>query len=121
MRLDRAILFAKDFEGMLAFYCNSLGLKLVERQDVSGWAELDAGEARLALHAIPNEIAKGITITSPPRPREENPIKLVFVVPDVEAERARLVSLGVRMSEVRPWGGCDGVDPEGNVFQITNT
>jgi hypothetical protein len=22
------------------------------------------------------------------------------------------------MQEPKPWGGCDGVDPEGNVFQI---
>ena len=34
MRLGRAILFAKDFESMLNFYCNSLGLGLVERQGV---------------------------------------------------------------------------------------
>ncbi len=121
MRLGRAILFVKDFEGMRDFYCNSLGLRLVEGQDVPGWVDLDAGGARLALHAIPSEIAEDITIASPPQPREDTPIKLVFVVSDVESERARLVSLGVRMSEVRPWGSCDGVDPEGNVFQIAST
>jgi catechol-2,3-dioxygenase len=120
MRLGRAILFVKDFDGLLAFYCNTLGLRRLT-QDAPGWAELDAGGATLALHAIPSEIAKAISITSPPRRREEMPIKLVFVVPDVESERARLVSLGVSMSELRPWGASDGVDPEGNVFQISAT
>jgi hypothetical protein len=120
MRLARAILFAKDFEGMLAFYRDSLGLTPVGGREISGWAELDAGGTRLALHAIPSEIADRINLQSPARPREETPIKLVFVVSDVSAERARLVSLGVCMSEVRSWGGCDGVDPEGNVFQIAS-
>ncbi len=120
MRLGRAILFAKDFDSMLNFYRDSLGLQLVEGQGSAGWAEFDAGGARLALHAIPSEVARGITLASPPRPREETPIKLVFVVSDVPTERARLISLGVRMSDVRSWGGCDGVDPEGNVFQIAN-
>ena len=120
MRLARAILFTKDFQGMLAFYRDLLGLTVVGRQESPGWVELDAGGTRLALHAIPDEIARRITLESPARAREETPIKLVFVVSDVGAERARLISLGVRMSEVRAWGGCDGVDPEGNVFQIAS-
>ena len=120
MRLGRAILFVKDFEHMLEFYRKCFGLTPVAGQESPGWAELDAGGVRVALHAIPSEIARRIALETPARPREETPIKLVFVVPDVGAERARLVSLGVRMSEVRDWGGCDGVDPEGNVFQIAS-
>ena len=38
---------------------------------------------------------------------------------DVAAARARLIAHGAVMHEPRPWGACDGVDPEGNVFQIT--
>ena len=118
MRLGRAILFAKDFQRMLTFYRDSLGLTPVGEPALLGWVELDAGGARLALHAIPNDIAQRITLERPARPRQETPIKLVFVVSDVDAERARLISLGVRMLDVQPWGGCDGVDPEGNVFQL---
>ena len=72
---------------------------------------------RFALHAIPPEIASDIEITSPPRVRGQNPVKLIFEVDDVEAERARLELLGTKMVE-RPWGAWDGVDPEGNVFGI---
>ena len=118
MRLRRAILFVKDMERMLAFYWNAMGLAPLQQEAVDGWVELDAGGTSLALHAIPVELAKGITFTNPPRPRETAPVKLVFVVPDLEAERARLVSLGVSISEIRPWGACDGIDPEGNVFQL---
>jgi len=67
------------------------------------------------LHAIPAEIAGRIEIASPPRPRETNPIKLSFAVDDWQAERRRLESLGVVILE-RPWGVCDALDPEGNVF-----
>lgn len=119
MRLRRAILFVKDMGRMLAFYRNAMGLAPLQQEAVEEWAELDAGGTSLALHAIPVEWAKEITLTSPPRRRDTAPVKLVFVVPDLEAERARLVSLGVSMSEIRAWGACDGVDPEGNVFQIT--
>jgi len=42
----------------------------------------------------------------------------VFTVPDVEHARTRLETLGVRVV-VRPWGGCDVVDPEGNIFGMT--
>ncbi len=119
IQLRRVILFAKDMDLMIGFYCRTLGLSLVPGTASPTWAELGAGGAALALHAIPAEVAKSITITSPPRAREETPIKLVFAVQDVEAERTRLVAAGVPMSEMRAWGACDGVDPEGNVFQIT--
>ena len=53
-----------------------------------------------------------------PRAREDTPIKLVFAVADVDAERSRLVRQGVKMFPANTWGTCDGLDPEGNVFQI---
>jgi len=117
-RIGRVILFVRNLEIMVSFYRECLGLTLTEGVETSGWAEFEVDGTRLALHAIPGDVARHITIETPARPREETPIKLVFVVSDVAAERSRLASLGVRMSEVRPWGGCDGIDPEGNVFQI---
>lgn len=48
-------------------------------------------------------------------------MKLIFEVKDVESERSRLESLGIKLLR-RPWQkpgeACDAVDPEGNVFQI---
>ena len=55
-------------------------------------------------------------------PRVDTWIKLCFVVDDVDRERAALVERGVTMRDVHRWEGiafCDGVDPEGNIFQIT--
>ena len=52
-----------------------------------------------------------------------NPHKIGFQADDVAAERARLVSKGVAMGVVRQFGSltlCDGHDPEGHVFQLSN-
>lgn len=117
MRLNRAMIYVKDLERMAAFYENTLGLKPVEETRLENWVEFEAGNTRFSLHAIPSQIAQQIEISSPPRPREKNPIKLSFEVDDAAAERARLESLGVTIVQ-RPWGAYDGIDPEGNVFGI---
>ena len=81
------------------------------------WALFDTG---FALHSIPDEQARGGE-SSPLQARENRPVKLIFTVEDVEAERARLEAIGIAMMR-RPWQesgeSCDGVDPEGNIFQI---
>jgi len=117
------MIYVKDFQRMRDFYTEMLGSKPVNREWTDYWAEFDAGSARFALHAIPAEIAKGIEISTPPKPREHGAIKLIFRVEDVGAERARLESLGITMLN-RPWQNpeesCEGIDPEGNIFQISS-
>ena len=123
MKLALAILFAKDVARLRAFYETTLELRVVDATPEGDWVRLDAGGAGLALHSIPKGIAKGIVIDDPPRAREGTPIKLAFHADDPEAERARLVARGVIMRDVRRFGDvvfCDGIDPEGNVFQITS-
>ena len=102
---------------MAAFYGDTLGLKPIEETRLESWVEFEAGATTFALHAIPSEFADQIEISSPPRPREKNPVKLSFEVDDVASERQRLESLGVPVMQ-RPWGSCDGMDPEGNIFGI---
>ncbi|MBV8843412.1 MAG: VOC family protein [Bryobacterales bacterium] len=120
MRLSRAMLFVKDLPRMTAFYRDRLGLQAIEETRLDDWVEFDAGGARFALHSIPAHLAAGIEISSPPIAREKNPVKLIFEVDDVEWERERLRGLGVPMIQ-RPWGASDGVDPEGNIFQISQS
>jgi catechol 2,3-dioxygenase-like lactoylglutathione lyase family enzyme len=117
MRLNRAMLYVKDMPRMAAFYGDVLGLEPIDATRLDTYIEFDAGNATFALHAIPRQTASQIEITSPPKPRENNPVKLIFEVDDVSAESERLVSLGVTILQ-RPWGTFDGIDPEGNVFQI---
>ena len=116
-RLNRAMIFVKDLDRMANFYALGFGLKPVEGTRTESWAEFEAGGSRLALHAIPSHIEAAIDIQDPPRAREENAIKLIFEVDDLSSAKARLQSQGATFIE-RPWGAWDGLDPEGNVFQI---
>lgn len=121
MRVATIILFVKDMARMRAFYEGALGLRVVEESD--GWLALDGGGCRLALHAIPEAIARGIVVEEPPRAREDTAIKVAFHAADVAAERERLAGAGAQMGPVKTWGAvslCDGVDPEGNVFQLAS-
>ena len=120
MKLGQVIIYAKDMPKMIAFYEDTLGLSLVLETQTRDWAEFEAGGASLALHAIPAEIADTIEISEPPQPRSQTPIKVVFRVKDVVAERERLLERGALMFPMRPWGGCDGMDPEGNVFHLAS-
>ena len=117
MRLTRAMIFVKDLPRMEAFYAGTLGLKPVEATRLNNWVEFAAGPAGFSLHAIPGHIARQIQIATPPQPREQTALKLSFEVDDIVAERERLKSLGVTILE-RPWGACEVVDPEGNIFGI---
>ena len=111
------MIYVKDLEQMAAFYGDALGLPIITATRTDTWVESDTGSATLALHAIPPHIAEQFTITTPPHPREENPIKIIFGVKDLESEYTRLKTLGVDL-KMRPWGACDGIDPEGNIFQL---
>jgi catechol 2,3-dioxygenase-like lactoylglutathione lyase family enzyme len=114
------MLYVKDLLRMAAFYETALGLKPIPETRQETWVEFDAGGSRFALHAIPAAIAAEIEISSPPEPREENPLKLIFEVEDLAAHAKRLRALGFTILE-RPWGTFDGIDPEGNVFQLATS
>lgn len=120
----RVILFAKDMKTMLAFYEGILGLQRLPGPDTSEeFVSLDAGGIQISLHKIPQRFAKNIEIGDPPVPRENTPIKLAFRVGDVDEYRKRLESQGVEMRKIQSAGSirfCDGTDPEGNIFQISN-
>jgi catechol 2,3-dioxygenase-like lactoylglutathione lyase family enzyme len=108
LAMRRVILFVKDVEGMAEFYEGKLGLKLIGRE--KGFVDLDAGAVRLALHSA-GAAKPGRT-------------KICFYVDDVPAVRTALVKRGVRMGKDSGGGAglklCDGKDPEGNAFQLSN-
>ena len=115
--MAQTIVFVEDVARMQAFYEGALGLSVITAEP--GWVQLDAGGVVFALHAI----KPGPTpLPEPPPERVDSCIKLCFHVDDVDAARAKLVTAGIRMRDVHHYDGvafCDGVDPEGNIFQIT--
>jgi predicted enzyme related to lactoylglutathione lyase len=118
MKLQLAMVFAKDIARMTAFYQEGLGLTVVPEKSSEGCVVFDAEGALFALHAIPAAIARDIEITDPPQERTDTPIKLVFQTADMEGVCARLVNLGAKLFPPRSSGSRDGIDPEGNVFQL---
>lgn len=114
--LARIIVFVKDVELCTSFYVETFGFRRISEGDDPGeWAELDTGGCRLAFHRARG--AKG------PTGSKGNPHKIVFFAKDVAARRTELVAHGVAMGKLHTFGEltfCDGTDPEGHVFQISN-
>ena len=108
------MLFVKDLPVMARFYGERVGLNPIAETRTDTWVEFESG---FALHAIPPHIAERIEIQTPPRLREDHPIKLAFAVDDLESECERLEALGVKIVRTQ-WGTCDAADPEGNIFQL---
>jgi catechol 2,3-dioxygenase-like lactoylglutathione lyase family enzyme len=107
LKLARVILFTAQMEKMTEFYRDLMGLKLIT--DEKGWREFDAGGVILALHSGSSS------------PGTKGP-KLVFHAKDVEALRTTLVGRGVKLGKVKlgEFHLCDGRDPDGNPFQLSN-
>lgn len=86
----------------------------------NGWAELTTGNCDIALHGGSDQ---------PAYDRGRCNAKIVFGCTDVEAMRTTLVEKGVAMGPVNAFKHetrevmvhiCDGKDPEGNWFQISD-
>jgi hypothetical protein len=109
--LTRVIVFAKNAGNLADFYCRIFGARERSRDPDGKFIELDTGGCRLAIH-------KG----SPPKSQQGMP-KLVFGTRDVEGTREELIRRGATLGRVIISGElhlCDGRDPEGNVFQLSN-
>lgn len=118
------MLYVKHLERMRRFYRNLLGVEPANHNCTDVFATFDTGGLRFALHAIPADIAKNIEVASPSVPRENQPVKLIFAVTNVEDERERIESLGIqtmRRAWQKPGEACDAVDPEGNIFQLCSS
>jgi predicted enzyme related to lactoylglutathione lyase len=117
-----AVLYALNLETLAAFYADVFGFAVVERGE--GFAVLERGGFELVVQAVPAAIAASIALADPPRRRTQTPLKLVFVVADLDAARAaterRAGTLDPPEREWRfhHWRVVDGHDPEGNVFQL---
>ncbi len=111
-QLSRVMLFISDVPKIAAFYRDVLGLTPIG-EITSEWVELEAGSCTIALHHAPKPLSE----------RGQPSAKIVFGVKDVLAGKALLESRGVKMGEIYSFDGidiCDGLDPEGNLFQISS-
>jgi hypothetical protein len=74
---------------------------------------------------VPEQYREGISL--PPRLREDAVIKPIFVVPSVNEARAAVAGLSGQVNSAdteqvyAQSRYCDGFDPEGNMFQVSET
>ncbi|MBI3857099.1 MAG: hypothetical protein HY293_15545 [Planctomycetes bacterium] len=98
------ILFSGDLPRLTAFYRDLLGLPIREGSPEEGWVDFGA----LALH-------RGAA--------RRGSAKIAFWTADVKKTRDELVKRGAKLGKVKDFGSlvlCDGRDPEGNCFQLSN-
>jgi catechol 2,3-dioxygenase-like lactoylglutathione lyase family enzyme len=118
--LKRIIIFVGDVQKCAGFYRDAFGFAPLQSDHPStDWLELDTGGCLLAFHKAhgPNGPIDAPTGSA------TNPHKIVFYVEDVAAAREDLVRRGISIGPVHAFGKlclCDGQDPEGHVFQLSN-
>ena len=111
LKANRLILFVKDAPKVAAFYRDVMGLKINGDADDKKWIDVDAGGFSIGLHG------GGKPVSAAGRP------KLAFYAKDVAGARERLVERGAKLGKLMSFGElrfCDGKDPEGNLFQLSN-
>jgi predicted enzyme related to lactoylglutathione lyase len=117
--LSRIILYVQDVERLSEFYRQAFAFPLA--QHIPGeWAVLKAGSCEIGL------LKAGPAYRGPVGAGgENNNAKIVLTIDEpIETVRERLMSLGVGMGGIKSYPGitgplCDGRDPEGNVFQLS--
>lgn len=117
-----AVLYANDMGKLLDFYCAVLGKPCVYRDAYHG--VLRCGLFALDIHQLPaHALPAGDKGAAAPR-REQAAVKLSFPVDSIARARATAIAHGGQLDPAPPrWvieeqKICDGVDPEGNLFQV---
>jgi predicted enzyme related to lactoylglutathione lyase len=115
-----ALVYAKDLQRMSVFYQRLLPMTRLAADDEHH--VLESPDLQLVVHAIPPHIAATFAIAVPPERREEQAIKLFFTVDSLARAAAVARSLGGELFD-GGWSGPgftarNGMDPEGNVFQL---
>jgi catechol 2,3-dioxygenase-like lactoylglutathione lyase family enzyme len=113
--ISRIIIFVSNLEKMRDFYQTAFGLERLDDGSAEGFITLNAGACQISLHELPGEPESAEAC-------EDSYIKFVFGSGNIEADRLFLEKHGARMRKTIRCGEiefCDGLDPEGNVFQIS--
>ena len=118
-----AVLYVRRLDPMCSFYRECFGLEIAETAE--DYCVLESDTWTLSLVVVPDAVAATLQAPVPPARREGTPIKLAFGVPSIEDLRPVMARLGGRVDsgetqwEFRGLRHCDGLDPEGNVVQMT--
>ncbi|ALX14854.1 lactoylglutathione lyase [Burkholderia cepacia JBK9] len=121
--MTRIILYVQNVTLLKTFYQRYFELPVIE--EINGeWVVLDAGAIELALH-LAGPAFRHATAPAPASAKADTSnVKLVFRIDaGIDAHRDRLARDGVTVRDLKrfdgfPYAMYDGIDPEGNVFQV---
>ncbi|MFV8325197.1 VOC family protein [Flavobacterium sp. ZS1P14] len=117
-KLDTIILYVKNIKLLKYFYVENFNLKVVEEDEI--WILLNAGNVNIGFHKIGQKYMQQIE----PNHKFDNNTKIVFEIDDnLELIRKEFIEKNIPMRELKTFDNynfwlCDGIDPEGNVFQL---
>jgi predicted enzyme related to lactoylglutathione lyase len=117
-----AVLYVMDLPRMRSFYQGCFRMEVVD--EAQNYCILESWQWTLSLVSVPERVAATIVLTVPPARRVDVPIKLAYLVDDIESLRPLFAELGGVVDpsgtqwEFRGSLHLDGVDPEGNVLQL---
>jgi lactoylglutathione lyase len=124
VKLTHIRLLVRDYGACFRFYRDVMGFEPVWGDESSGYADLDAGNATLALFGR-GEMAKVVgTGELPAEALAQDTAVLIFAVEDVDAATARLqerrVPLVAAPADRPEWGvrTAHFRDPDGNLIEI---
>ena len=117
-----AVLYAANAVRLGAFYAALGGFDVLHADDK--YTHLRLASFDLVVMTTEESRAAGALLTQPPARRNDAAFKPVFYVTDLAAARARVSALGGRLNpSSNEWRFddftvCDGLDIEGNLFQL---
>ncbi|HZQ73603.1 MAG TPA: VOC family protein [Burkholderiales bacterium] len=123
--IDHVVLRVRDYDAMIAFYRDVLGLQFVAHRPEFRMAHLRAGSSMVDLVAVDGPMGK--PGGAAPGKEGRNMDHVCFRVEpfDEKAIVAQLKAHGVTVNEVRPRFGAEGtgisiylLDPEGNTVEL---
>ena len=114
MHLYAVRIFVSDWPAACRFYQQALGLELEFKDDAFGWAEFDAGGAKLGIERVDDDAS------AEDKALIGRYLGISLRVDDVETTYRALLDKGVVFTstpEKQAWGGvlADLQDPSGNV------
>lgn len=118
----QAVIYAKDAARLARFY--EQVLRLTPLETGAGFVHLRAENVELTIVAMQPHLAAAVELQEPPLAREDTPIKLSFRVDRLQTVALLVSQCGGRMQALesawvwREQRHLDGLDPEGNVFQL---
>ncbi|WP_042722615.1 VOC family protein [Flavobacterium sp. B17] len=117
-RLNTIMFYVRDIKVLRDFYVKNFNLKIIDEDDI--WVLLNGGNINIAFHKIGKKYLGGVSKDH----KFDNNVKIIFDI-DISIETARdeFMQRNIQMREIKTFENydywlCDGIDPEGNVFQL---